>query len=132
MGNRFEFTVIAADEKAGQHAIDTAVEEVQRIEALLSTFKESSQTNLINQNAGQKPVKVDEEVILLIQRALKISSLTQGAFDLTYGSLAAGLWNFDVNMTSLPDAATALESVHLIDYRNVAIDTLNATVLLKK
>ncbi|HWW41514.1 FAD:protein FMN transferase [Pedobacter sp.] len=131
MGNRFEFTVIADHQTAGEKAIDTAIAEVKRIEELLSTFKDTSQTSLINQYAGIKPVQVDQEVIDLIQRAQKISDITQGAFDISYGSIDKSLWNFDVNMTSLPDFETALQSVSLINYQNVIIDTQNRTVILK-
>jgi len=131
MGNRFEFTVVADNETAGQKAIDLAIEEVSRIEELFSTFKDTSQTSLINQYAGVRPVRVDEEVIGLIQRAVKISDITQGAFDITYGSIDKSLWNFDVNMTSLPDFESALQSVSLINYQNVIIDKVNSTVMLK-
>lgn len=131
MGNRFEFTVLANNQSAGEKAIDAAIAEVKRIEELLSTFKDSSQTSLINQYAGVKPVQVDQEVIDLIQRAQKISDITQGAFDISYGSIDKSLWNFDVNMTSLPDFETALQSVSLINYQNVIIDAENRTVMLK-
>lgn len=131
MGNRFEFTIIAEDQKFGQEAIDRAINEVMRIEKLLSTFKESSQVNKINKHAGLKPVKVDQEVIELILRSLKISNLTQGAFDITYGSIDKSLWNFDVNMVALPDQETALNSVGLINYQHVLVDTEKSTVLLK-
>lgn len=131
MGNRFEFTVIADHQTAGEKAIDAAIAEVKRIEELLSTFKDTSQTSLINQYAGIQPVQVDQEVIDLIQRAQKISDITQGAFDISYGSIDKSLWNFDVNMTSLPDFETALQSVSLINYQNVIIDAENHTVMLK-
>lgn len=131
MGNRFEFTVIASDQKSGERAIDAAIDEVKRIEELLSTYKETSQTNYINDHAGLRPVIVDDEVVQLILRSLKISKLTQGAFDITYGSIDKSLWNFDVNMTSLPDKNTALRSVNLINYQNVIVDTEKYTVLLK-
>lgn len=131
MGNRFEFTVIANDKITGELAIDQGIAEVRRIEELLSTFKESSQTNIINRNAGIKPVKVDAEVIGLIQRSLKISGLTQGAFDITYGSIDTSLWNFDLHMTALPDQEMALKSVDLINYQHVLIDVAESTVWLK-
>jgi len=131
MGNRFEFTVIAENGQAGNEAIDAAIAEVRRIEYLLTTFSDLSQTSLINENAGLKPVKVDEEVIGLIERSIRISEITDGAFDITYGSIDKRLWNFDQNMTSLPDEATALASVGLIDYRNVIQNKEKSTVLLK-
>lgn len=131
MGNRFEFTVIAEDGQEGNVAIDAAIEEVKRIEYLLTTFSDLSQTSLINENAGLQPVKVEDEVISLIERSIRISEITDGAFDITYGSIDKRLWNFDPNMTSLPDEQTALASVELIDYRNVILDKERSTVLLK-
>lgn len=131
MGNRFEFTVIAENEQAGNAAIDAAIAEVRRIEYLLTTFSNLSQTSLINENAGLKPVKVDDEVISLIERSIRISEITDGAFDISYGSIDKRLWNFDPNMTSLPDEETAMASVGLIDYRNVILNKDKSTVFLK-
>lgn len=131
MGNRFEFTVIAEHEQVGNAAIDAAIAEVRRIEYLLTTFSDLSQTSLINEHAGLSPVKVDEEVVGLIERSIRISEITDGAFDLTYGSIDKRLWNFDPGMTSLPDEATALASVGLIDYRNIILDKEKSTVFLK-
>ena len=67
-----------------------------------------------------------------IQRALKISSVTQGAFDLTYGSVDKSLWNFDTTMTCLPSKELAKKSVRLINYKHIIIDTENSTVFLKE
>ncbi|QNN44245.1 FAD:protein FMN transferase [Pedobacter roseus] len=131
MGNRFEFTVIAENEQAGNAAVDAAIAEVRRIEYLLTTFSNLSQTSLINENAGLKPVKVDDEVISLIERSIRISEITDGAFDISYGSIDKRLWNFDPNMTSLPDEETAMASVGLIDYRNVILNKDKSTVFLK-
>lgn len=132
MGNRFEISVVADDEETALQHIDKAVEEIRRIEKLLTTFSDSSQTNRINQNAGIKPVKVDREVFDIINRSKRISDVTQGAFDITYGSVDKRLWNFDKDMTSLPDAATAAKMVRLINYRNIIMDESKCTVMLKE
>lgn len=131
MGNRFEFTVIAEDINEANAAIDAAIKEVSRIEDLLTTFKENSQTNEINRFAGIKPVEVDPEVFQLIQRSLKISEITDGAFDITYGSIDKSLWNFDTKMTTLPDKEVAGKSVSLINYKNVLLNAANYSVMLK-
>lgn len=131
MGNRFEITVLSEDKEEALASIDAAIEEISRIEKLLTTFSDSSQTSLINSNAGIKPVKVDKEVFEIIQRSKRISEITQGAFDITYGSVDKSLWNFDKNMTALPDAETARKTVHLINYRNVILDERKCTVFLK-
>jgi FAD:protein FMN transferase len=132
MGNRFEITVVSNDASWAEERIDDAVAEISRIERLLTTFSETSQTAAINRMAGETPVKVDKEVFDLIHRSLKISSLTQGAFDISYGSIDKSLWNFDVNMTSLPSKEIAKEMVRLINYRNVILDEKECTVFLKE
>lgn len=132
MGNNFTITVVADDEAVALENINLAIDEIRRIEQLFTTFKNDSQTNLINENAGIKPVKVDAEVFGLIERSIAISNITQGAFDITYGSIDKSLWNFDKNMTSLPNKETARKMVHLIDYRNVILDKENGTVYLKE
>ena len=132
MGNRFEICVCGDDASWAEQCIDKAIIEIQRIEKLLTTFDEGSETNLINRNAGIMPVKVSAETFYLVRRSIKLSGLTQGAFDITYGSVDKRLWNFDTTMTSLPDPVIARRSVRLINYRNIILDNLNLTVFLKE
>lgn len=132
MGNRFELSIVSDDERWAFNLIESAVLEIRRIEELLTTFKETSQTNKINANAGIEPVKVDKEVFDLIKRSTRISELTQGAFDITYGSVDKRLWNFDKTMTALPDKKTAKHMVRLINYKNIILDEHAHTVFLKE
>jgi len=131
MGNRFELTVIARDEAWAMDRIDAGVAEIRRIEKLLTTFSEDSETSLINRNAGVAAVPVSNETFDLIDRSIRISRLTQGAFDISYGSIDKRLWNFDVTMTTLPDKDTAKKMVRLINYRNIELDRTRCTVFLK-
>lgn len=132
MGNRFEISAVSEDETWAQARIDEAIAEIQRIEALFTTFNDNSQTNRINANAGISPVKVDREVFELVKRSLRISEVTQGAFDITYGSIDKSLWNFDTQMTALPDPKTARQMVRLINYRNVILNETECSVFLKE
>lgn len=132
MGNRFEISVVAGSNEEGNFIIDEAVKEISRIERLFTTFNEESQTSLINRNAGISPVPVDEEMFELIKRSIRVSSLTQGAFDITYGSIDKSLWNFDTSMSSLPDPDEAKKLVKLINYKNIILDAKYGTVFLKE
>ncbi|MBK7466097.1 MAG: FAD:protein FMN transferase [Saprospiraceae bacterium] len=132
MGNQFEICVIAENQQLADDQIEVAIKEIQRIEKLLTTFSEESQTNEINRNAGITPVVVDLEVFQLIQRANRISKITQGAFDLSYGSIDKSLWNFDITMKTLPSVEIAKKSVRLINYNNIILDEKNTTVFLKE
>lgn len=132
MGNQFEITVVDKDEHAAMEHLDAAVLEIRRIENLLTTFQEDSQTNQINQNAGIKPVKVDLEVFNLIERSLRISRITDGYFDISYGSIDKKFWNFDRNMQELPDPKIIREHLSLVNYNNVLLDREQSTVFLKE
>lgn len=132
MGNNFTITVVTSDAEQAERFIDAGVAEIQRIERLLTTYQPDSQTNRINANAGLAPVEVDREVFDLIARSVAISSITQGAFDITYGGIDRSLWNFDREMVTLPSKETAAKMVHLIDYRNIELDAERCTVFLKK
>jgi len=132
MGNRFELSVVAGDEQWANEKIDLGIAEIQRIEKLLTTFNDNSETNAINANAGIKPVVISRETFNLIQRSLRISALTQGAFDISYGSVDKRLWNFDQHMTELPDKETAKKMVRLINYKNIVLDDEKCTVYLRE
>lgn len=132
MGNRFDIGVISSHVTDAEQALQAAVDEIKRIEALFSTYQAGSLTNQINDAAGIHPVPVTDEFYQLVLRAQRISSLTQGAFDLSYGSVDKKLWNFDRSMTALPDAATAKKSVRLINYQLIELDPKAKTIFLKK
>ncbi|UUC45988.1 FAD:protein FMN transferase [Flavobacterium cerinum] len=132
MGNNFTISVVAEQEAFAQTNIERAIAEIRRIEQLFTTYKDDSQTNRINKNAGIAPVTVDQEVFDLIERSISISKITQGAFDISYGSIDTSLWNFDKTMTALPSKEEARKRVHLINYKNIILDKSNYSVFLKE
>ncbi|MEY8849086.1 FAD:protein FMN transferase [Psychroserpens sp. XS_ASV72] len=130
MGSRFEITVIAKDSIEANNYIDLAIEEISRIEKLISSWDPNSQTSEINSNAGIKPIKVDKELFDLISRAIKISELTDGAFDISYASMDR-IWKFDGSMTEMPSEDEIKASVEKVGYNNITLDPENSTVFLK-
>jgi len=132
MGNAFEITVVSDDENSANQHIDAAINEIRRIEKLLTTFSEESQTNLINRNAGIKPVKVDWEIFDLIERSLRISRITDGYFDISYGGIDKSFWNFDREMKKLPNPELIKEHLKLVNYQNIILDSESQTVFLKE
>lgn len=130
MGSRFDLTVVAPDEAAGNRDMDMAIAEISRIERLISSWDPNSQTSKINTNAGIAPVKVDPELYGLIERALKISKLTQGAFDISYASMDK-IWKFDGSVMEMPSEAAIKESVAKVGYQNIVLDPEKGTVFLR-
>lgn len=131
MGSRFEITVVAYNEQEGDGYIDLAIEEIQRIEKLISSWDASSETSAINKNAGIQAVKVSPELFALIERTIRISELTDGAFDITYASMDR-IWKFDGSMTAMPSDETIAASVAKVGYKNIVLDKAASTVFLKK
>lgn len=129
MGSGFEITVVAEDITEANSFIDLAVEEIARIEKLISSWDVNSQTSAINKYAGVKPLKVNVELFELIERSISISNLTDGAFDISYASIDK-IWKFDGTMSLMPSAVEITNSVKKVGYRNIVLDKEKHTVFL--
>ena len=130
MGSRFDITVVAKDSTAANSDINMAVAEITRIEKRISSWDPNSETSLVNANAGIKPVKVSQELFDLIKRAIGISKLTDGAFDITYASMDK-IWKFDGSMTRMPAEEDIKSSVSKVGYQNIILNEAEHTVFLK-
>ncbi|WP_439129147.1 FAD:protein FMN transferase [Polaribacter sp.] len=130
MGSRFEITVVDNNSTSANKNIDLAIAEITRIEKLISSWDKNSQTSKINRNAGIKPVIVDDELFQLIKRALKISKLTNGAFDISYASMDK-VWFFDGTMTKMPSDEIIKKSVAKVGYQNIILNEKKHSVFLK-
>lgn len=130
MGSRFDITVVAKDSIEGDKFITMAVDEIERIENLISSWDDNSQTSKINRNSGIKPVEVDLELFQLIERAIAISHLTDGAFDISYASMDK-IWKFDGSMKEMPSEDEIKASVEKVGFKNIILDKSKNTVFLK-
>jgi len=130
MGSDFEITVVAKTQLEADKQIAIAINEISRIEALISSWKPTSETSNINKNARASPVQVSEELLSLIQRALQISNLTDGAFDISYASMDK-LWKYDGSMAQMPSKEAIKKSVAKVGYKDIVVDPKNSTVFLK-
>ena len=131
MGSSFEITLVAQDSLQAEQWIDMGIQEITRIEQLISSWDPTSQTSRINQNAGIRPVKVDAELLQLILRSLLISKQTSGAFDISYAAVDK-VWKFDGRTMAWPPEEILEEATKNMGYQNVDVDVAASTVYLKK
>lgn len=131
MGSRFDITIVSNDTATAEAYIDTVVAEVTRIENLISDWRPQTQISEVNRNAGIRPVKVDREVFELTERALYLSKLTNGAFDISFAAMDR-IWKFDGSMSEMPPTEAIKRSVEKIGYENILLDKNNSTIFLKK
>ena len=130
LGSPFEITVVATDSVQAKLYTDLAISEVKRIENLVSDWIPTTQISQVNQNAGIKPIKVDQEVFDLVERAIKISKLTSGAFDISYASMDK-IWKFDGSMKQMPTEEAIKKSVEKVGYQNIILNPTDKTIFLK-
>ncbi|HRZ42758.1 MAG TPA: FAD:protein FMN transferase [Bacteroidales bacterium] len=131
MGSRFEITPYSPSDSLNEAAIAAAIAEIRRIETLISEWIPESKISEVNRNSGIRPVQVSGELLGLIKRCIKVSELTDGAFDITWAS-ARGIWRFDGSMTSLPDPAVIDSVLPYINYRNILINESDSSIFLVK
>lgn len=129
MGSRFEVTVVHADADRARAAIEDAYREIDRIESLISSWRESSETAGINRAAGVHPVTVSHELFALIRRALKVSTLTRGAFDITFASVGR-LWDFKSSVPVLPSPERLEAAMRAVGATHVVLNEADRSVYL--
>ena len=119
MGTRIAVELWATDHAQGEALITRVMDEMHRVDALMSTYKPASQVSLVNERAVREPVTVDADLFGLLQTALEYSRLTEGAFDITYASVG---YLYDYRQHVRPDDAAIAAALPAVDYRHVVLD----------
>ncbi len=130
MGSKFDISIVDKDARSADENIDKVVNEITRIENLISEWKPDSQISEVNKNAGIKPVKVDREVFDLTKKALEFSKMSNGAFDISIIAMDK-IWKFDGTMTQKPTEDVIKKSIQNVGYQNIILDSINSTIFLK-
>lgn len=97
MGTEFMLYLYSTNPAAAAAASEEVFEEIDRIEQLLSNYRDSSELSRINQNAGAGAVTTDPEMMDFLQQSEHWSRASNGAFDITVGRLmkAWGFFRYD-------------------------------------
>lgn len=130
MGTAVEIKARGANAAETQAAINAAFDEIARLETLMTTWSDDSDVSRVNAMAGRAPVQVAPEVIEVVERALGVSRITGGAFDITIEPLVQ-LWGIDgdgkAKVPAKKDINGALGSV---GYRHVHVNRGEGTIFL--
>ncbi len=125
MGTAINVELWHEDAEQARLLTQSVMDEMQRIDNLMSTYKPDSELSFINANAAEGPVTVSTELLSLIIRALDYSVITAGAFDITYAS--AGQY-YDYRKGIRPSDIQLQQALPAINYRHVKIDTQHSTI----
>jgi thiamine biosynthesis lipoprotein len=128
MGTTFEVQVRVSSPEAGRGAIDAAFDEIDRVEALLSEWKETSETTALNRAAGRAPVAIGDDLRTVLTRASEISDWTGGAFDVTFAA-CGDAWSFREPYRAATDEELSACRTH-VGWRRVLVDAESGTARL--
>ncbi len=108
-----------------ERAIETVIDEMYRIDNLMSPFKPGSELSKINSLASKRPVVISSEMFRLIQKSLHFSRLSNGAFDITFAGVGA---LYDYRNKIKPQQKQLLNKLPAIDYRHIKLDPSDKTI----
>ena len=120
MGTIVEITIAHDDEERARDAMEAVFAELERIDALLSTYRPDSEVSRMNGSAFVEPVPVSVELFRLLSRSLEIGRLSNGAFDVTIGRLV-DLWQLDEG-GSIPDRESIDVLLPAVGYEKISIN----------
>ncbi|MBI5517415.1 MAG: FAD:protein FMN transferase [Deltaproteobacteria bacterium] len=111
-------------------AAERALDEVARLEDLLSEFRAHTELARVNATSGGRPQRVSPETLEVVSHALRYAALSQGAFDPTWAALRP-LWSFREGARA-PSPEAVRERLPLVDWRAVELDPGARTLRLPR
>lgn len=112
------YMTVTAYGKNAKKAVDASIEEIKRLDALLSTGDEDSEIAKLNVN---KSATLSEDGGYLVQRGIELSTMTDGAFDIAIYPVMQE-WGFPTKDFKVPDDATLKELLKLADVSKIDYD----------
>ncbi|MCF6157978.1 MAG: FMN-binding protein [wastewater metagenome] len=121
MGTFAEVSVYSGDEETAGRAVDAALNEMERLDRIMSNYKEDSELSLINKKAAQSPVPCNGDLLDVIEKSHYYSELSGGAFDITVSPVVA-LWGFFREKGNIPSDREIEDLLPAISYKNLVIE----------
>jgi thiamine biosynthesis lipoprotein len=123
------YTIVAygGEGPALADAVERALDEVDRIDGLMSHYRPESPLSRLNREAAEGPVAVEAELVAFLAECLRYSRESAGAFDVTVGPLLK-TWGFFGGEGRLPGEAEIAAARERVGYRYVVLDSERSTV----
>ncbi len=129
MGTIFQITVAGEPDSTAAPAVEAALDEIERLEVVLSEWREDSEISRINDSAGGEPVRVSPDTFRVVKAGVQVGDWSNGAFDLSWAALR-GLYDFRPESKHIPERSEVTPRLRLIDYHRIELDEENYTVRL--
>jgi thiamine biosynthesis lipoprotein len=127
MGATYSIVLYGYDRVKMEAAVDTAFEEVRRLDEMLSNYRADSEWSEVNRHAAEGPVKLSPELFQLLSASVAYSRESEGAFDISVGPLMK-VWGFYKGSGHLPHRAEVEAVLPKVGYRHIRLDEKAGTV----
>ncbi len=124
MGTMFDILVYHASRAEAQRAVTEALEEILRLEAVMSHFREDSDLTRLNRSAGGEAVTVDPSLDDVIRESLAVSRRSGGRFDVTIAPLLR-VWREAAARRSRPSPDEVAQARRCVGYQNIELEHPN-------
>ncbi len=104
----------------GQAAVAAVIEEMRRVDRKFSPYIESSELSKINSSAFNRPVVLSGEMFDLLSRAIELSVLTDGAFDISFASVGK---HYDYRKKKKPTSEQLNALLPAVNYRHLELNS---------
>ena len=127
MGTFAHVVAVAQDSGTAKKCVRAAIDEIHKVDNLMSDYKSESEISRINNRAYEKPVKVSESTYEVLQRSIEFSTITDGAFDITVGPLVA-LFREAKESKVAPSEQQIAQARLKVGFEKLKLDSENRTV----
>jgi len=129
MDTLITLTVVSDSQDTAERAIESAFLETEKLERLTNFFSPESEISLINKNAGVSWIKVSSDTMDLLTKSLYVSEKTNGAFDITIGTVTA---LYDFHKKIIPGEDSIKRNLSLVNFNDLTVDRKKSMVFLRK
>jgi len=118
MGTRISVELWHEDLHLAQNCSDKVFTEMHRLDAMMSPYQAESEISFINNNAADSTLEISDEMARVINRSLHFSTISGGAFDITYASIG---YRYDYRNRLQPSDQFIESNLASIDYRHIEL-----------
>lgn len=127
MASDFEVSLNATRDDSGADAALDALDEVDRIENVLSIFRPTTLASRVNLLAAELNVRVDEEFWGWLETAIRFSEETEGAFDVAAAPIWRA-WGFAKRDGEFPAPDVIERALELSGTRHLQLDEAERSI----
>jgi len=116
-----------ANVPTGKALAANVLHEIDRLERILTIYDAESEVSRLNQLAHERPIRLCDEVLEVLSLAQRLSTQTDGAFDVTAGSFSK-TWGFLERQPRVPSGEALAAAASVVGMAHARLDTTSRTL----